>query len=389
MNRLFDRLKGLVRAEICGAFPEAVLNLCAARGLVLWDMDCADEYRVRVSLHERELKELEAAAEKCMCQVRTLSLRGGSRDRKLIKGRLWLIAFALLCAGLLFLSSLFIWEIEIRGCDSLSRGRVLRALEDCGVSEGSFWPSLSSDLVRSRMLIALPELSWMTVNVSGSRAVVLLMERTEKPEIYIESEASDIVAKSDGFVTDMSVLNGKPLVQPGQAVMEGEILVTGVMDSLSGPPRLIKARASVEAETWHELTAVCPLESGEKTELKKRKLRFALKIGRNRINFYFSSGKDIDECDKLVEEYKLGVKGLFALPISLVKEELCYWQGEAPAKAEQEAMKERLYKSLESSVDGEILSHGYSVSVSEGLLYVTLRAHCLENIACEGDISGA
>ena len=109
---------------------------------------------------------------------------------------------------------------------------MLRALSDCGVSRGCFWPSLSADLVRSRMMTLLPQIGWMTVNVSGSRAIVLVSEREEKPEIYLESAAADIVAGRTGIVTQLSVLSGRPLVSPGQSVLEGETLVSGVMESL-------------------------------------------------------------------------------------------------------------------------------------------------------------
>ena len=37
-NRLLERLRGQVRVEIVCAYPERVLNLCAARGLPFRDL---------------------------------------------------------------------------------------------------------------------------------------------------------------------------------------------------------------------------------------------------------------------------------------------------------------------------------------------------------------
>lgn len=44
-------------------------------------------------------------------------------------------------------------------------------------------------------------------------------------------------------------------------------------------------------------------------------------------------------------------------------------------------MKARLCEYLNNSIDGEILSKGYSVTREGGVVYVTMTAHCLEDIA--------
>lgn len=386
MKRFAEQIRGTVRVELCGTLPEAALNACAINGVMLWDIECADEYTVRASVYEKQLEELKAIAQKTMCEIAVISMRGGSRSRRKIARRLWLIISAAVIAGLLCLSSLFIWEIDVRGCSRLTQGQVLRALADCGVESGSFWPSISADLVRSQMMTKLPELGWMTVNISGSRAIVLVSERQEKPEIFNESEASDIIAGKTGIISRVSVQSGKALISEGQAVMKGETLISGTVDSLSNPPRFVHARAQIMADTWYELCSACPLELDIKTEETSKKSRFALKIGRNRINFYFGSGNDIDGCDKIINEYRLGAEGLFALPISIVREDYVRWEYETGKAADEQAMKQQLYEYLESSIDGEIVDHSFSVSRSDGVLYVILRAHCLENIAVNSEI---
>lgn len=381
MSKVADIIKGTVRAELIGAFPETVLNACALGAVELWDLECPDAYTIRVTVYERQLSELERIAEKSMCSFSVLKRRGGSGNRRFLRRRLWLLLSAALAGALLLVSSLFIWEIDVRGNSQLTEGQILRALEDCGVSTGSYWPGLSADLIRSDMMTRLPELAWMTVNVSGSRAVVLISERQEKPEIYVESDPVDIIAGKTGVVTRMSVLNGKPLVAPGQAVVQGEVLVTKDMDSITAEPRAVRARADVIADTWYELTAVSPQKQELKSEKEKKRSRFALKLGKRRINFYLGDGKDIDECDKIIYEYNLGIKGVFALPVTVVREELIYRERQIGDYDMTYQMRERLLSGLTDSIDGELLSSQVTASQTEGLNVVTLRAVCRENIA--------
>ena len=381
MGRLADRIRGEARVELFGVSPEAAINRCASAGLTLRRVNAVDGQTIRCTVDEKELETLRALARRCQCELRLLSLRGGSRDRQLLRRRVWLPLTALVMAALLIISSLFVWDVEIYGADGLSRGRILRALADAGVERGCFWPTLSADLVRSRALAELPELSWLTVNVNGSRAVVLAEPREKKPEIYRESEACSLAASRSGIVRRVSVLNGRALVQPGQAVQEGEILISGRLDSITGPARFVRARGEVWADTWYECTAVCPPPARGKGPSVGKSRRIGLKIGDRSIFFYGKSRKTLDGYDTIVHEYDLGLDGLFALPVSLLCEtRVRRAPADAPA-ADTQAMRERLRAGLLESIDGEIVSLSFSEIEKDGAVYVTLRARCFENIA--------
>ena len=378
--RIRDCLSGIAQVEIKTAFPETVLNACVQYGVPLWNVCRPDACTLRFSVHEKELDELEGLVSREQAEWRILRREGGSQNRKRLKRRTGFLAFLLATAVLLILSHFYIWEIEVRGCQSLTSGEVLRALEDCGVTEGTFWPGLSSDLIRSQMLLRLPKLGWMTVRVSGSRAVVNVVERVEKPEIYDEESAADVVAAQTGIVSELTVLNGHPLVSRGSAVVKGEILITGSLDSLSHPTRSVRARGRVEAETWYEWTAVEPAadrKGGKNTVCS----RFALKLGKKRLNLFAGSRKELDGYDKIVHEYRMGIRGLFSLPISLIRESSVGCELLPAEEKEQSPGGARLREMLSERVDGEILQARISVSRDRGYLYTTLRAHCLENIA--------
>ncbi|MBO5555629.1 MAG: sporulation protein YqfD [Oscillospiraceae bacterium] len=381
MRKAIDRLLGMVQVEICGLFPEAVLNLCAQRALSLEEPGRPDAYTLQTWVRERDLKDLENLCRQGRCEMRVLVARGGSRHLRLLRRRWALLLAAILVGAGLWVSSLFIWEIEVQGCERLSQGKVLRALADCGVEQGSYWPSLTVDLVRSRMLSRMPEVAWMTVNVSGSRAVVLIQERMEKPEIYAEQGVSDLVAERTGIVARLRVENGYPLVQEGQTVVQGETLVSGTVENLSGPSRELRARGSVLADTWYECTAVCPPAAEQKEEILGRSSRFALKLGRRRINFYRKGKKTLDGCDRIVHEYKIGIEGLFALPLTLVREDCIQRQSAKSVVAPAGPMAQRLRSELQEGIDGEVLSAQTESFAAEGGVYVTLRAHCREEIA--------
>ena len=299
-------VKGKCRVELNGAYPENLLNACALNGLEIWDMRCVDRYRLSFLVYENDVETLKKLAEKSMCDITVQAVSGGSRLKGFVKRHMVLFIGLAIVLLLLVLSGFFIWDMEVYGNEKLSDGEILRVLSECGVDCGSFWPGVDKELLRSEVLLKLPELAWMTVNVNSSRASVVVSERIEKPEIYVESESADLVAKKTGIIKRISALNGKVLVTEGNSVTEGEVLISGLMDSITAQPRLVRAQGQVMAETWYELHSVSPAELAAKKPASGSRRRVALKFGDKRLNFYLGGRKTVDGCDKIIDNYIIG-----------------------------------------------------------------------------------
>ena len=381
MVHLSDRVRGCLLLELFGAFPAGVLNTAAGEGIELWGVESLNANTLRLHIYEGQLEALRRAADRAGCELRIIEQSGGRAGlRKLLRRPALLIGLAA-AALLLLASSFFVWDVEVQGNKRLSRGEVLRTLEDCGFGIGSFWPGLKTDLLRSEVMLRLPEIGWMAVNVSGSRASVVIAERLPKPEMYEAAEAAELAASKDGLVRRVSVLAGTPQVKEGEIVTAGQTLIAGYTDALSGEARGVRARGSVMADTWTELSALCPVSQTMKTPAGFARSRFALIFGKRRLNLYISSGKTIDGCDKIISEYTLGLEGLFSTPIRLVRERFRPYETKPGDDYDPDASGRRLYALLEERTEGQILSWDLTPGRTGELYVLSLRAHCTENIA--------
>lgn len=388
MEKPVNLLRGCVRIEAKGAFPENFLNHMAKAGIEFWGAEPVKDFAIRLTVRSSDLQKAEHIAAAALCSVRVLGRKGSTVIVRRLRRRRVLLFCLAVCLLALGASSLFIWDIDVTGNEAVSKGEILRALDDCGVSIGSFWPEFSSDLIRNSMLLKIPELRWMTVNVSQSRAEVIVRERTAKPAIVDNRAPVDIIANRTGIITKMNVLQGRPLFAVGDAVVAGETLVTGVMDSPYGETRYVHAMAEVEAAVWYELSAEAALCDQVKEYTGAEKTHWALLLGDRRINFYRNSGKNGDACDKIIEMYPFARKGLFTLPITFVREDLRAYRL-ADAERDKKALRESLEAELSSALANELGDGGSVVSASfvaserNGLMIVTLRAECRENISVE------
>ena len=383
MNDTGYELTSRCRFSVRGSFPERLLNACAAKGIELREAEFSEKDHISVWIYEKDREEFEKTAEECSCLLRAEESAGGRKILGRFRRNLSMVLAASFFALCLLASSLFIWDIDVVGNETLTEGEIKRALGECGVRPGCFWPGIDNDMVRAQMITKIPSLAWMSVNVSGSRAAVPVLERKSPAEIYNENGYSDLIAKNDGNLERISVRNGKALVSRGQTVEKGTLLVSGRLDSSTGETRFVRSLGDVTARTWREVTAVCPITSLKKQGKVKKQKRYALLIGNTRINFYPDSKNTVDEYDKIIHNNKLGFHGVFTFPVTVITEEILPYTAAEEEDTAVKEMENDLREMLKNEVDGEVLSTGFVSDIQNGLKKVTVRCECLENIAEE------
>ena len=140
-----------------------------------------------------------------------------------------------------------------------------------------------------------------------------------------------------------------------------------------------------DARTRQELTGQIALTESEKQPAHGARTRWALRVGKKRINFYQNSGISNAECDKITCEYPFAIRGVFALPFSLVRERVQpYRTADAPVSADaaRAALEQALLQQLRETIgaDGTILAYETAAEVTGGVLTVTLTAECEQEI---------
>ena len=80
--------------------------------------------------------------------------------------------------ALLFYSELFVWKVTVNGNETVSEAAVLQALEEQGVTVGSYIPHIPILKVQNLVLLSFHELSSIAINVKGTHVQVEVLERT-------------------------------------------------------------------------------------------------------------------------------------------------------------------------------------------------------------------
>ena len=377
-------LQGNVSVRVESPFPERVLNLCAVHDVPFWDLKWLDAVTFTVSTTRRGLRRLRQVVG-AECTVTVCRESGAPHFLRKFRRRyaLWcgLAAFVLLLFG----GNLFIWEFRVTGNQTVPDETILRALEDYGITVGSPGMHIDQENLRNHVLLELSDLSWLVVNVKGCVGHVQVVERQRPPEIVDDTDTTNVVASRPGLVTKVEALDGKAQVAAGSTVTEGQLLISGVVDSQRTGVRFLHGMGNVWARTWYDLSVMVPLSIDGHSAVERKTTRIALDFGKHRIKIYGKGSMLGADCDKIIHYSGVSLPGGLRLPITVVKEETVRYtdmpvqRTAADARAEGEALLLRLLEEQMTDT-GTVTQTRFAAAEKNGCLLVTLKAECLEQI---------
>lgn len=398
LKKAVKLLRGSVCVRAKSAYPERMLNLCSARGIEFWDVRWIDDTALSFCVARGDLRALRRAAEGCGAEVSIERTAGTPFFFARLRRRHALFAGGILCAALLLVNSLFIWDFEVTGNETVPTETILHALREHGVHRGTFIYSFRSQDICNRVLPELKDLCWVAVNVRGCKAYVQVRERVRAPERVNESEPTNVIAAKPGLITKVRALDGEKRVLPGTSVQQGQLLIAGVVDTggtekPSVTTRFLAGKGEVWARTWYDLTVRVPLTYEKKVYTGKEKRSHTLIWGENRLKIGAKGSSICNvDCDKIKNQTQWTLFGLFALPVTWETETLLPYELEVTprSRADAEARGKDMLETYLAALLGEagsVTQRRFSTAVEGDTLVVTLSAECEEQIGKEVPIA--
>lgn len=385
LKRVIGYFEGRRTLEASGSGWERAANLMAREG-IRFEGAVPKGEGMRFEVRERDAERAGEIIRGLGLTVKMGGRRGAVRDIKRHRRHFGLFAGLAAAAALLLLSNTVILRFNVDGNSTVSEERILAALRREGIGIGTSCRDISIRWLKPRVILHLPEVSWISVNRKGSTANVSVDERVEAPAVRDEGLITDVKAAKTGIVQRVDVYAGTPLVKKGDTVMAGDPLISAKMDSPFAGLWYVNARGAVFCDTWYRAQVKIPLNVSKKIYTGRERREYALLIGSKRINLSFNTGISHMLCDKIEENDLLPGFLEYAFPFSVQKTVYReYETGEcavSTALAEQ-AAKESLSAALDDwlSPGGEVISRSFETENIGGVLTVTLSAGCQEDIA--------
>lgn len=379
----WQSLTGMLEVQLTSADPAGALGALNKAGIELFNACQEGEFTLRFSLRRCEYKKLKRLVRRRGERLELIRRSGLYWSFRRITARPVLL-FGL--TSLLFLTLYLpgrIYFVEVEGNISVPSAFLIEKAEEYGIYFGANRRDVRSEKIKNALLQAVPQLQWAGINTYGCRAVISVRERPAEEKITNHGIVSSIVASKDGVVREVIVKSGNRLVQPGQAVKAGQVLISGYTDC-GICIRATRAQGEIFAETQRELTTVLPLQYDQKGQIQSEEKKYSLLVGKKLINFFKDSGISTPGCDKMYSVEYMMLPGGLKLPLALVTQTIVSYDTEVITLAEQPAqdlLKDYSHHYLsDTMIAGQILQSFEASEISDTTCILRGRYACLEMI---------
>ena len=382
--KLLRLFLGYVEFQASGGFPERFLNLCNINGITLWNVQ-NDGVKVQACTSLNAYKNIRKSAHKSGMKVKISRKRGLPFFVKYNKARVGVIVGALVSVVFLLFSSCVLWDVEIMGNTKMKSEQLLDSLSAYNVKVGAIKSNIDTKSVEAKLLKEYPELSWVSINIFGMKAVLEVKENTDKPDIIDDNVPMNIVAKKDGRIISVNGYSGTNVVKENDVVLAGDLLISGIKTNQDGSEKVVRAKGKVVAETTTELHNEVSLikethvlsENG--TRFKLYILGVEIPIGMRCKGNVLYNGKKLLEGDSTM----LPVGIMWEVSYVFIPESVKLTENQAELISLTEIVAKKRNEFFEES---EILKTEYVKNVTDKGIVIVNNVVAKENIALEKEL---
>jgi len=285
---LWSHLEGYVIIRVTGRAVEDFINEAYTSGVELWNLQRIDERSILGHVYLRHLPELGKILKRTDCRGRIERKIGLPFLMMKLSRRKGFAIGAILFSVVLYLLSSFVWFINVVGCDKMSPDTILEFVAKQGVKAGVLRREVDSTSLGKAILAEFTGLSWVGVNIKGTTVNIEVAEKTLPS---MKSGITHLVASEDALLTNMIVLSGEPLVNEGDTVIRGQVLITGVILPPYGSPgetsdkrHVIHAKGVVMGRVWRTWQGFLELVHEYETETGRLERAGSLSLGSHELH---------------------------------------------------------------------------------------------------------
>ncbi len=376
---------GWTRFSADGGQATAILDLCMRYGMVYrhWRADPqTGQVRFDMTSYTAALF-CRRCREEQIC-VSILRRGGIPHLMRQYRHRVGLFLGVALGAGILLASSQVLWDIRISGNETMTIRQVRAELAASGFHIGMPLSELDVNQMEMQIQLDSERISWLSINMSGTVAHVEIRERVATPE-RVPLQPANLVARCEGIIESAEVYAGNTVIQLGQAVQKGELLVSGIYDSQAVGWRVTRAAGRILARTVHEFTVEIPLVYEKKEYIGEPICQKTLIFFEKEIKLFKNSSILGATCDKINNMDTFTAENGVGLPFSVRTERYLRYEYRQMTRdyerAEALAYYELERRIAEECSDAVLLRKNIAVTLTDEAYILNCTIQCLEDIA--------
>lgn len=266
-----------VKYTVTGLNQDRLLNTLVKNGIALFDVQKTSKTRMTFSIRAKQDKKFFAILNKICYTTNSKSKKsyanlvftkaqcGYDIEKTGYSGRAYPLFFLITNIGLVIGAIIFtlctayldgfIKLIEFTGSGSVLEREVTEYLQSKGVCENARFSSVDLKRLGDEILASNGSLTFASCSKRGNKLIVELV-LANQPSERLNGNQTSMVSDVDGVVESVKVYRGTALVEKGDTVVEGQLLVDGYsLVNEEKIPTFVLATVCIRREFTYEYTS--------------------------------------------------------------------------------------------------------------------------------------
>lgn len=318
--RLMKFVNGYVKISVYGYSPERFLNLCSNHRILIWDLkNCGNAYEMYISV--KGFRRLLPIVRKTKTRVHILKRCGMPFLLYRYRKRKMFFAGVVCCSLLIYLFSLFIWDIQFEGNSVRTSEVLMTFLEKQNLCHGMPKKDVDCEKIESLIRNEFDDIIWTSVEMKGTRLIIYVQESL-KIDGNGETDSdvpTDLCASHSGTIERIITRAGTPLVSVGDEVSKGAVLVTGRMEIIGDNEEVMNYQyctsdADVYIRTRYSYADTFSMNYTDKQYIGKVQNSYYVKTFSRKWKLDWNKASENREYEEVADEKQLHLWNNFYLP---------------------------------------------------------------------------
>lgn len=274
---IFSFVNGKMKLKIISKTPEQILNIFWKRNIKVINVNRENLYTLSLTIKSEYFSEVEKICNETNSNLTVVQVGKILKLATNFKVYLTLITGLAMSFGIIIILSFFIWKIDIKGDKHVSPYEIRQVIKELGIGKGILKSKIDTEELEEQIIAKNKNILWSKVRIQGSTLQVEVVESFKPPVIEIDNSLGNIVASKDGEIVRIYTQSGTAMVEQGDIVKKGDILIEGYQGKEGGtyetPPV-----GSVIAKTFLEFEEVVELEGIKSVNTKNKVNEYYIEI---------------------------------------------------------------------------------------------------------------
>jgi len=393
-EKVFRYYRGRVYIRVEGEGLAQFINAALKAGIVFYNARKLPAcFLAEVST--RDFRRLRQAAKKSGIKLSIRAKYGFPFVARRWQKRKGLLAGIFIIFAALTILSQFVISISVEGNERFSDQQILEEAEKLGVKKWVLKSKLDLEELGKKLQENMDGLAWVAMDERGTNIRIRVVEKTLPQKVVF---LGDLVAAKTGYVEDIIVIQGQPMVHEGQLVKKGQVLIKAAggmteysfdMNSDIVSKNNVDAPAAkgfVRGRVWYSMEQKVPLEEEKIEKTGKIAHGWGIKT-KDRVIMITNQNSPFSMSINESQSYALPSWRNWRFPVEIIriryeevhKVTVTYTVEEARKLAEKQA-REALKKEIPS--DAKVLQDRVKVLSSEkGVEHIRIEIETFEELA--------